>query len=251
MLTIKQLADYVGVTVKAVRHYHRIGLLPEPERDALGYRSYLAEDVIALQRIKVLTDAGVPLARVRELLDADGETFASAQQEIDASLRSRIRELNQARRRLRALVTEKDPFLPEPLRRLLSKYAVLNLPKNIERLNRDGWLLASIIFPDSIAEWAALCEEFLDDPEYRALFLETVEAREWDPDDPRLEDLADRTVTWTSRYSWATSDAQRTDSLGFELVRAFGDPTPAEARLIQLVEARLRRLAAERYCVNE
>jgi DNA-binding transcriptional MerR regulator len=36
VLTIKQLADYVGVTVRAVRHYHARGPLPEPERDASG-----------------------------------------------------------------------------------------------------------------------------------------------------------------------------------------------------------------------
>ena len=30
MLTIGQLAAYAGVTVRAVRHYHQIGLLPEP-----------------------------------------------------------------------------------------------------------------------------------------------------------------------------------------------------------------------------
>ena len=29
MLTIGQLASYAGVTVRAVRHYHQIGLLPE------------------------------------------------------------------------------------------------------------------------------------------------------------------------------------------------------------------------------
>ncbi len=40
MLTISQLAAYAGVTVRAVRHYHQIGLLPEPERDASGYRRY-------------------------------------------------------------------------------------------------------------------------------------------------------------------------------------------------------------------
>ena len=32
-VTIGQLADYAGVTIKAVRHYHKRGLLEEPERD--------------------------------------------------------------------------------------------------------------------------------------------------------------------------------------------------------------------------
>ena len=46
MLTIGQLAACAGVTVRAVRHYHAKGLLPEPERDASGYRSYDAAAVV-------------------------------------------------------------------------------------------------------------------------------------------------------------------------------------------------------------
>ena len=93
MLTIGQLASYAGVTVRAVRHYHPRGLLPEPERDNSGYRSYDAAAVVELIRIRTLAEAGVPLARVRELLDADPETFAAATAEIDRQLRAQIREL--------------------------------------------------------------------------------------------------------------------------------------------------------------
>ena len=73
MLTISQLASYAGVTVRAVRHYHAKGLLPEPERDHSGYRRYDAAAVVELIRIRTLAEAGVPLARVRELLAADDE----------------------------------------------------------------------------------------------------------------------------------------------------------------------------------
>ena len=48
MLTISQLATYAGVTVRAVRHYHAKGLLPEPERDSSGYRRYDAAAVVEL-----------------------------------------------------------------------------------------------------------------------------------------------------------------------------------------------------------
>ena len=64
MLTISQLAAYAGVTVRAVRHYHQIGLLPEPARDGSGYRTYDAAAVVRLIRIRTLAEAGVPLARV-------------------------------------------------------------------------------------------------------------------------------------------------------------------------------------------
>ena len=46
MLTISQLASYAGVTVRAVRHYHAKGLLPEPVRDHSGYRRYDAAAVV-------------------------------------------------------------------------------------------------------------------------------------------------------------------------------------------------------------
>ena len=70
MLTISQLAAYAGVTVRAVRHYHAKGLLPEPERDQSGYRRYDAAAVVELVKIRTLAEAGVPLSRVHELLAA-------------------------------------------------------------------------------------------------------------------------------------------------------------------------------------
>src|SRR5215216_4454230 len=86
MLTIGQLASYAGVTIRAVRHYHQVGLLPEPERDASGYRTYDAVAVVRLIRIRTLAEAGVPLARVQKLLDADHATFLEGTAEIDREL---------------------------------------------------------------------------------------------------------------------------------------------------------------------
>src|SRR5262245_63720377 len=100
MLTISQLAAYAGVTVRAVRHYHHIGLLPEPERDRSGYRTYDAAAVVRLIRIHTLADAGVPLIRVQELLDAGPEDFNRAVQEVDKKLRAEIRRLQGTRKRI-------------------------------------------------------------------------------------------------------------------------------------------------------
>ena len=78
MLTIGQLAAYAGVTVRAVRHYHQRGLLAEPARDSSGYRRYDADSVVDLIRIKTLSGAGVPLARIEELLNAEPAQFCQA-----------------------------------------------------------------------------------------------------------------------------------------------------------------------------
>ena len=84
MLTIGQLAASAGVTVRAVRHYHQIGLLPEPDRDASGYRRYGATAVVSLIKIRTLASAGVPLSHIGQMLEADAaddlvaETFLLA-----------------------------------------------------------------------------------------------------------------------------------------------------------------------------
>src|SRR5215207_6706951 len=112
MLTISQLAAYAGVTVRAVRHYHQIGLLPEPERDHSGYRTYDAAAVVRLIRIHTLADSGVPLARVQELLDAGPDESTQGVQEIDKELRAEIRRLQGTRGRLSRLAAAEHLALP-------------------------------------------------------------------------------------------------------------------------------------------
>ncbi len=253
MLTIKQLADYVGVTVRAVRHYHRLGLLAEPERDQLGYRRYGAQDVVDLQRIKVLADAGVPLARVKELLESDPDGLAAAQRQIDADLRRRVRELQATRRRLKALVTEQEPFLPAQMQRVFARFDELGVSPQTKRLSRDGWILASVVFPKVVPAWVDWLEACLDDPEYRRLFVLADQARDWDPDDPRLNDLAQQTVAWVRQHlddglgtgtgpdEWTLASQ---DQVGLQLVQAYDDASsPAMARLSALVREQLPDLA--------
>lgn len=58
----------VGVSTRAVRHYHQRGLLPEPARLANGYREYALTDVVTLARIRRLTELGLTLDEVRDAL---------------------------------------------------------------------------------------------------------------------------------------------------------------------------------------
>ncbi|MEU9082880.1 MerR family transcriptional regulator [Streptomyces sp. NPDC048357] len=88
-----QLAGYIGVSIKTVRVYHDKGLLPEPDRDASGYRRYGANDAVDLIKIRTLAEAGVPLARIRDLRAASDEEFRQALGEIDDELSARIRGL--------------------------------------------------------------------------------------------------------------------------------------------------------------
>src|SRR3954447_26289460 len=112
MLTIGQLAAYAGVTARAVRHYHQIGLLPEPQRDASGYRRYGATAVVSLIKIRTLADAGVPLSQIARMLLADAAAFAEAVGRIDSHLSGEIERLETSRKQIAQLVAGDSLALP-------------------------------------------------------------------------------------------------------------------------------------------
>lgn len=112
VITIGQLAGYIGVSIKTVRVYHDKGLLPEPDRDASGYRRYGANDAVDLIKIRTLAEAGVPLARIRYLRAAGEEELRQALGEIDGELDARIRRLQETQGRLRRLAAGRLAPLP-------------------------------------------------------------------------------------------------------------------------------------------
>jgi Cu(I)-responsive transcriptional regulator len=67
-MNIGEAAQASGVSVKMIRHYEAIGLLPAATRAESGYRVYRPEDVHALRFIRNARDLGFPLAEIQELL---------------------------------------------------------------------------------------------------------------------------------------------------------------------------------------
>jgi DNA-binding transcriptional MerR regulator len=191
MLTISQLAAYAGVTVRAVRHYHKIGLLAEPERDDSGYRTYDAAAVVRLIRIRTLAGAGVPLARVQELLDAGTEEFADGIQEIDKDLRAKIRRLQGTRKRLAMLAAGEHLALPQSVVDYLDRLRGLGVDERYLELERDAWIMVAAQMPDLIDSVIAGKHEQLDDPDMVRLYRLLSDVLDWPADDPRVVELAD------------------------------------------------------------
>jgi DNA-binding transcriptional MerR regulator len=67
--SIREVARLSGVTSRTLRHYDAIGLLPAARVAGNGYRYYDRAALDRLQRILVLRSVGLPLGRLRELLD--------------------------------------------------------------------------------------------------------------------------------------------------------------------------------------
>jgi len=86
--TVNELAERAGITDRALRHYHRIGLLPPDRIGSNGYRYYGPDAVARLQRILLLRDTGMGLAEIASVLDAPAQPMS----EVDA-LRSHLDRL--------------------------------------------------------------------------------------------------------------------------------------------------------------
>lgn len=242
MLTIGQLAAHVGVSAKAIRVYHAKGLLPEPARDASGYRRYDARAIIDLTRIVTLAQAGVPLARVPDVLNADIGSASEQLDRIDTELRAHIRQLQQRRARLRHLDQPDRLCLPPEAVDYMERLRVIGLSERHEHAVRDGWILAYALAPHIARAILPAHSALLDDDHYVAMLRGYDQAIDWDPDDPRLDELADAAANLARRMTMPSDlpDFSRVPPEVVDILTGFqGLDNPAWTRLDHLIAQRL------------
>ena len=104
----RELAALAGTTVNTIRHYHRLGLLAEPERHNNGYKQYEVRHLVRLLRIRRLADLGVPLSHI-DTQNAAGEITPEALRDVDAQLAASIERLQQARENIADILRDAAP----------------------------------------------------------------------------------------------------------------------------------------------
>ena len=87
MYLIRQLAAKYNLTRTALLHYDSIGLLTPSARTEAGYRLYSEEDEKKLHRILLFRSMGIPLDKIKRLIEKDESRIAGA-------LMNRLNELN-------------------------------------------------------------------------------------------------------------------------------------------------------------
>jgi MerR family transcriptional regulator, thiopeptide resistance regulator len=178
--SVREFAELAGVTIKALHHYDRLGLLTPARTDA-GYRRYAAADLGRLEEIAALRLLGIPLKQIRTVLDGDVEPFRA--------ILTRQRELLERKRRvldraLRALASAEARLESEaPTLTLQDLIGAIGMP-DIEAMRK--------YFSDD--EWAAWKGHFEDWPplEWRELFRDVGRVLDSDPASPEVQALADR-----------------------------------------------------------
>lgn len=160
-----EVAKLAGVSVRTLRHYHSLGLLPEPPRSDNGYRVYTAADVARVLRIKRLASLGFPLARIGSVLEemdapkADPNTGStttgtapspmSALEELDCELALEIERLQEQRRTIAELRAENlDPDLPVRFARILRMLPGVDTLTDASPADRTALIVAGHLYDD-------------------------------------------------------------------------------------------------------
>ena len=244
-ITIGQAAAFAGVTIKTVRHYHKLGLVAEPERDSSGYRRYGSDDLLRLVQVRTLAAAGVQLADISTLLDADAERFAAALTGVEQQLTDRIEDLTARRDTLHRLADDRA-LLPDRACAVLDRMPGLGFDPGYVAGQREALVLFRALVPEGFDSFVTQLEYRLDDPEFVHLTQRSWDALSWDSDDPRIEELAsalaDNLLAKPELLAVPAGFRARPDTAArYGMVNSHGqEEWPTSARLTSLVEDKLR-----------
>ncbi len=206
----RELADLAGISVKAVRHYHRVGLLAHPERAENGYKLYRVAHLIRLLRIRRLVDLGVSLADI-QAIDESAERADQVFQALDRELAASI---------------ERQQRIRTELAEIKQHRTLADLPPGFDRVARElsvadraFLLIAARMFEPSVMDayrelfgtpqraaerdFALLREEADEDTRQSVAERYAREVSRQHRDHPRLYELAEYARSGADPHIWA------------------------------------------------
>ncbi|MGW0654521.1 MerR family transcriptional regulator [Streptomyces umbrinus] len=192
---IGDAAAFAGTTPRAIRHYHQIGLLPEPERGGDGRRRYGYDDMIRLLWIRKMSEAGISLDDMRAAFNEarDIEDVLGRLEETLAAQEADIKRQRAAVQRLQVVGSPLGLLSPLVTDRLSHLPSGALRPSDLEAL-----LVTERIFgPLGAAIQASVFIILATHPGLRAEAdrLDAADAAlddTVDPHDPQVEELAAR-----------------------------------------------------------
>ena len=203
MMKIGDLASRSGVSIRTLHHYDEIGLLSPSHRTESGHRVYGREEVVRLQQILSLRQAGFALDEIRDLLDRRG---MEPRQAIELHI-ARLKEAAAAQQkliaRLESLAARCDSAdIGEFLQtmEMMAMYEKYYTKEQLETLAKRRETLGEDTMREVQEEWPRLIASVRAEME-----------RGTDPKDPRVQTLAKR---WNELILMFTGgDPGITDSL--------------------------------------
>ena len=260
-MQIGQLATAADTTPRTVRHYHRLGLLAEPQRRGNGYREYTMNDVVRLMRIRWLATNGVPLGSVAAVLARDASDIEGADDTI-ADLRALVAALEAERAKLTQRLTKLSSMVDDvesgrPLSALPPKVAGLlasalecaPTPEVRTALERERDLLEVLaISGKAPQEFLSFYAASIADDEQRSRYTEllaewsSLEGKSLDSAEPVIEQLSRTLMAWFEEAGPVSSsefDTTQSGETGMPIPLDAIIPDPAQREVVSRVQRAL------------
>lgn len=240
-MRIGEVAELVGTTPRAIRHYHRIGLVPEPARLPNGYREYGVEAVLHLLRVRRLVRLGIGLDDVGALLRAQDELSPrEVLQALDDELAQEQERLQVRRERVQSLLRsapDADPLQSPDLAALVAELQAAFPGSTAAALERQALDLIGHLAPEQLPAVVAEYRAVLADPQRLARAREVerrfVALSDLPPDDPEVEAVAGLLLASAEPLTSPVDGEQdRRGALATGLLTA--SLSPAQRRCVQL-----------------
>jgi DNA-binding transcriptional MerR regulator len=189
----REFARLTGVTVRALHHYDRLGLLKPSRYSQSGYRLYRESDVARLEQIVALKFIGFSLKQIGDILKTGGGDLAVTlrrQREAIEEKRKRLQQAVKAIQRAEYVIAVKGQPGWEVFTKIIE---VINMQSDMDwtkkyysdEAQREIERRASTIAPEVIEQaqrdWATLIKE-----------VEGAVAAKEDPSSDRAQSLAAR-----------------------------------------------------------
>jgi DNA-binding transcriptional MerR regulator len=186
----QEFARLAGVTVRALHHYDRLGLLRPKHRSRAGYRLYSANDFARLEQIVVLKFLGMPLQQIKSLLAAEARLADALRRQKSVLLEKRI----QIDRAIQAISNAQRSFEPRGAQDLQLLQQII---QEIAMQNSTDWT-KKYYSPEAQAKvedrkklWSPELQERVS-REWTQLTADVEAALGEDPSSPRAQALAAR-----------------------------------------------------------
>lgn len=206
----REFAGLTGVTVRALHHYDRIGLLKPSRYSQSGYRLYRESDVARLEQIVALKFIGFSLKQIKDILRNGGGDLASTlrrQREAIEEKRKRLQQAVKAIQQAEYVIARKG----QPGWELFTKIIeVINMQNNMDWskkyysdvAQREIEKRAATIPPEVIEQaqrdWASLIKE-----------VENAVAAKEDPASDKAQSLAARWSELVKGFTGGNSEIQK------------------------------------------
>lgn len=142
-----KIGDFIkltGSTLKTIIYYHKIGLLPEPERSAAGYRLYGPAELDRMRLIKYLKSLGLDLPHIKLILGdlQNPRTLREVLLSLQTELQGEMKTLEGRLAKIKTLLADETMLLNEDIGNAASFQ-----------------MITDILGPEQMEEYARTCPE--------------------------------------------------------------------------------------------